>query len=62
MLASSANAMLRTSFRKAVDAAFESAAVHIHDVIEKVLFKPGIQRLHVLLEECRSEAQRSEVR
>ena len=53
--------MLRSSFRKAVDAAFEIAAVQVDDVIEKVLFKPGSEGLHVFLEGCRSEAQRSEV-
>ena len=54
--------MLRSSFREAVDAAFESAAVQIDDVGEKVLFKPGIEGLHIFFEGCRSKAQRSEVR
>ena len=59
---SSTNAMLRSSFREAVDAAFESAAVQIDDVVEKVLFKPGIKCLHVFFEGCRSKAQHSEIR
>ena len=54
--------MLRSSFREAVDAAFESAAVRIDDVVEKVLFKPGIGGLRIFFEGCRSKAERSEVR
>ena len=53
--------MLWSSFREAVDAAFEAAAVQVHDGVEKVLFKPGIAGLHVLLEKCRSETKCTEV-
>ena len=61
MFSSSNNALLRSSFRKVVDAAFEAAAVQVHDGVEEVLFKPGIAGLHVLLEKCRSETKCTEV-
>ena len=62
MLSGSTNAMLQSSFHEAVDAAFQDAAVQVDDGVEKVLFKPGIEGLHIFFEGCRSKAQRSEVR